>query len=155
MKIDHDQTKKIATLWKKDSTNIYYFFKSATNYVFARWLHRFELIKENMNNLFQEFRTKVLLNDHLNFYNFENWMTKMHEIFYDISGDEWIKNILINEAQYENVKSTELFFFYWDVIRALKFLIDHRFFIDNMTYEPVRKYNDNERRIFNEMHIED
>ena len=81
-------------------------------------------------------------------------MTKMHEIFYDISDNEWIKNALINEVQYENVKSIELFFFYRDVIRTLKFFIDHRFFIDNMTYELIQKYNDNERKIFNEMHIE-
>ena len=154
LKIDHNQAKRIAALRKKDSTNIYYFFKSATDYAFARWLHQFKLIKKNVNNLFQEFRIKVLLNDHFNFYNFENWMTKMHEVSYDISDDEWIKNALINETQYENVKSIELFFFYRNVIRALKFLIDHQSFIDNMTYEFVRKYNDNERKIFSEMHIE-
>ena len=81
-------------------------------------------------------------------------MTKMHEIFYDISDNEWIKNALINEIQYENVKSIELFFFYRDVIRALKFFIDYQSFIDNMTYGSVRKYNDNKRRSFSEMHIE-
>ena len=36
LKIDHDQTKKIAVLRKKNSTNIYYLFKSATDYAFAR-----------------------------------------------------------------------------------------------------------------------
>ena len=39
LKIDHDQAKRIAALRKKDSTNIYYFFKNATDYAFARWFH--------------------------------------------------------------------------------------------------------------------
>ena len=36
LKIDHDQAKRIAILQKKNSTNIYYFFKNATDYAFAR-----------------------------------------------------------------------------------------------------------------------
>ncbi len=44
---------------------------------------------------------------------------------------------------------------YRDVMKTIKFLIDHSFFRANLTYASIRQFDDNEKRIRIKIHIED
>ena len=42
-----------------------------------------------------------------------------------------------------------------DVLEALRFLLEHQSFADSLIYASIRQYNDDDSRIYNEMHTED
>ncbi len=43
---------------------------------------------------------------------------------------------------------------YQDIIQDIRFLIDHKSFETNLLYASVRQYNDNDEKIYNEMHTD-
>ncbi len=43
---------------------------------------------------------------------------------------------------------------YRDMMKMIKFFINHFSFCANLTYASIRQFNDNEKRIYTKMHIE-
>ena len=149
---DIEQTKNLIDRRDRSLENLYWFFKSNTNYSFARWLHRSECIKEDVNNFFQNFKNESMWKNHLNFQSVDSWMNTIHRISDEIRDENWIKDALINESSYENVKSISLDFSFRDVVKILHFLINHRSFANNLAYASMREFNDDDKRVYNEMH---
>ncbi len=61
--------------------------------------------------------------------------------------------IKLNSAE-EDKREIVVHVQYQDIIQVIRFLIGHKSFETNLTYASVRQYNDNDERIYNEMHTD-
>jgi hypothetical protein len=58
-------------------------------------------------------------------------------------------------SECEDESMTNVNFNYQNSKNDIRFLLDHKFFESHFSYNFVRQYNDDDERIFNEMHIDD
>ena len=158
---DADQSiKTYSLLSRKTHNEDWRSFQSKVNYAFAHWMHRFRLLNETIDKLFQDSRMKSLYN----LANFNSVMS-LKELIHSIenstcnedfiSMSEWTRDefeILSYKAILVSMRHKIL---YRDVLKLIRFMIDHSSFISNLIYALIRQWNSNNNLIWNELHIED
>ncbi len=88
----------------------------------------------------------------LSYRNANEWMEKHSEIPWDIPNDKWIEHKFEHQSGVVRIARQEIAIHSRNVVGCLKFLMGHPGFWHNQIYEPSRIYNENERRVYNEIH---
>ena len=92
------------------------------------------------------------LTEKLSYRNADKWMEKLSEIPWGIPNDKWIECKLELQNGVAEMARQEIAIYSRNVMRCLKFLMRHPGFWHNQTFEPFCVYNDNDERVYNEMH---
>ena len=79
-------------------------------------------------------------------------MEKLSEIPWGIPNNEWIKHKFELQSGMAGMARQEIAIHLRNVVGCLEFLMRHPGFRHNQTFEPSRVYNENEERVYNEMH---
>ena len=64
----------------------------------------------------------------------------------------WMSTSVTVQSTFENVEKTTYQIQHRDILGAIRFLIGHPPFANDLAYAPIRQYNDNGSRIYTEMH---
>jgi hypothetical protein len=91
----------------------------------------------------------------LNFKNDDQWLNQLNKITIDIQKNTWLKQNLIVVSKIVNEFDDIVTIQYRDVMKTIKFFINHFFFRANLIYASIRQFNDNDERIRIKMNIED
>ncbi len=82
-------------------------------------------------------------------------MEKLSEIPWGILDDEWIGHRFDVKSGISGIARQEIAIQLQNMINCLEFLMGHPGFQYNQIYEPCHIYNQNEHRVYNEMHTRD
>jgi ribosome-associated translation inhibitor RaiA len=132
---------------------VFHFFLNEKDYALTLWFHESICTKREVDRFF---RNKRLFSSHedLNYFNDEKWLKQFDKIFFDIQSNTWVNaKIKLNSAEKNKIEIV-VHVQYQDIIQVIRFFIEHKSFETNLTYVFVRQYNDNDERIYNEMHID-
>ncbi len=92
------------------------------------------------------------LTEKLLYRNANKWMEKLSKIPWGIPNDECIKHEFEHQSDVARMARQEIAMHSQNVVGCLEFLMGHPGFWHNQIYEPSCIYNENERRVYNEMH---
>ncbi len=161
VKMTVDVSKKISEslslnsqMIKNINNNQYYSFQCKVNYTFTHWLHQTKIIKDNVNQFFQDSRLRVL-HQHVSFHDVNKWLTLLHQISYDVENDEWHSWMFTVEFSYKEVQEKQHCILYCNIIETLWFLLNHSSFQDKLIYILIQHYNVDNFWIYDEMHTAD
>ncbi len=149
--INNDDSQFMLETKKK---NRYESFQSEKNYAFAHWLHQSENSKKDVDKFFQNSRLNKF-HQELSFKNDDQWLNKLSKITTNIHKDTWLKQDLIIVSKIDDESDEIVTIQYRDVMKTIKFFINHFSFRANLTYASIRQFNDNDERVRTKMHIED
>ncbi len=136
----------------EQNNNEFHLFFNEKDYALTLWFHESIYTKKDVDRFF---KNKRLFSSHedLSYSNDEEWLRQLDKIFFDIQSNTWMNaEIKLNSAEKDKRKIV-VHVQYQDIIQVIRFLIEHKSFETNLTYASVRQYNDNDERIYNEMHI--
>ena len=95
----------------------------------------------------------------MNFQNVEQWLKLMNDISKSVENGSWRTQKITIELNYENVRFKDYKIIYQNVIKMLRFLLDHKSFKDDLIYEFCRIFklikNDKEIKIYLKMYTID
>jgi len=74
---------------------------------------------------------------------------------YDVKNDKWHSWIFTVKFSYEEVQEEQHCILYYDIIKTLRFLLNHSSFQDELIYAFIQHYNVNNSWIYNKMHTAD
>jgi hypothetical protein len=149
--INNDDSQFMLETEKK---NRYESFQNEKNYAFAHWLHQSENSKNNVDRFFQNSRLNKF-HQELSFKNDDQWLNKLNKITTSIQKNTWLKQNLIIVSKIDDESDEIVTIQYWNVMKTIKFFINHSFFRANLTYVSIRQFNDNDERVRTKMHIKD
>ncbi len=136
---------------KNTNNNQYYSFQCKADYVFAHWLHQTKIIKDSVNQFFQDLRLQIL-HQHVSFHDMNKWLILLHQISYDVKNNEWHSWTFTVEFSYEEVQEEQHCILNYDIIKTFQFLLSHSLFQDKLIYAFIQYYNVDNFQIYNEMH---
>ena len=122
---------------KSDSDHlVYLLFQSLIDFAFAQWFMSTKCMKRDINGFFKDERLK-LIKQLLSFTNYDELMTKIHDILYGIKNDAQIvadievgEDILGSSPNQYQIR-------YRNVVTAIEFLMGHRPFVSHLAYAPI------------------
>ncbi len=79
-------------------------------------------------------------------------MEKLSEILWGIPKNKWIKHKFKRQSDVARMARQEIAIHPRNVVDCLEFFVGHPGFRHNQTYELSRIYNENDQRVYNEMH---
>jgi hypothetical protein len=82
-------------------------------------------------------------------------LTQLSKIQNEIQNDTWIEQKLVIAFEVNDESNDKIQIQYRDIIEIIKFLINHFFFRVDLAYALVRQFNDNDEKVYIEMHTED
>ncbi|MCJ1470390.1 hypothetical protein MMC07_009035 [Pseudocyphellaria aurata] len=147
-----------------DETNPYYPFNNLANYALALWFQDTGCTKGDVNNFF---KNELLEPFHiglkrpppfhlgLSFKNGEEWLSQLDQIPTGVCNNDWRELELTVETEMEEQVPSIVIVQYGNVINAIKFLLGHFPFALDLVYSPIRQYNDDNKRVYTEMHTGD
>ena len=95
----------------------------------------------------------------MNFQSVEQWLKLMNDISKNIENDLWRIQKITIELNYEDVQFKDYEIIYQNVIKMLRFLLDHKSFKDDLIYKSCRILklikNDKKIKIYSKMHTVD
>jgi membrane-associated HD superfamily phosphohydrolase len=97
----------------------------------------------------------ISLHEELNFHNVDQWLKQVDQISHDSEKNRWTNQDLNILSECEDQSMTNVNLNYQNSKNDIRFLLDHESFEFHFSYSFVRQYNDDDERIFNEMHIDD
>ena len=127
----------------------YHPFETISDYAFGIWLRSSGVSKGDVDRLLRDSRCAPITQS-LSFQTSSQWHTRIEGLPNGMKPD-WRTSILSVEAQFDGTEDREYVVHYQNVLEAIRFLIGHRPFANNLSYEPVRHYNTEGQRIYSEM----
>ncbi len=118
---------------KNINNNQYYSFQCEANYMFIHWLHQTKIIKDSVNQFFQDSRLRVL-HQHVSFHDVNKWLILLHQISYNVENDEWYSWMFTVKFSYKEVQEERHCILYCNIIKTLRFLLSHSSFQDELIY---------------------
>ena len=88
----------------------------------------------------------------LSYQNADKWIEKLSEIPWSILNNEWIEHKFEFQSGVAEMAKREIAIHSQNVVGCLKFLMRYPGFRHNQIFELSRVYNENEERVYNEMH---
>ena len=131
--------------------NSFYLFNDQLDYALAHYFAESKTIKGNVNKFLSD-PLMTPLTKKLSYKNADKWMEKLSEIPWGIPEDKWIEQKYNVKSSVSGIVGQEITIQSQNVLSCIKFLMGHPSFQHNQTYEPCRVYNQNEDRVYNEMH---
>jgi hypothetical protein len=138
----------------KQKKNKYESFQNEKNYAFAHWFHQSENNKRDVDKIFQNSRLNKFYEE-LSFKKNDQWLNKLSKITTNIQNDTWLKQDFIIASKIDDKSDDIVTIQYRNMMKTIKFFINHSSFFANLTYVSIRQFNDNDERICTKMHIED
>ncbi len=132
----------------------FFSFNNEKDYVLIFWFHESTCTKENVDQFFEDERL-ISLHKELNFHNVDQWLKQFDQISHDSKKNRWANQDLKIFSECEDESMTNVNFNYQNFKNDIRFLFDHESFKSHFSYNFVRQYNDDDERIYNEMHIDD
>jgi hypothetical protein len=126
-----------------------YPFQSKFDYFFATWLRSSGISKGNVDRLLKDPRAAILV-QHLSFDSGSEWHERVGALSHGMKPDWKITNLSV-QSEFTGQKEQENVIIYQNVIEAVKFLLGHQPFKENLVYEPVRHTKDTGDRLYSEM----
>ncbi len=105
----------------------------------------FAIIK---NNRLRRLHELSHFHEQLSFKNEEQWLTQLSTITNGVQKDKWIEQELVIVSEVDDEPNDIVQIQYRDIIGAINFLIDHSPFRADLTYAPIRQFNDDEERMY-------
>ena len=134
--------------------NSFYPFNDQLDYALTHYFAKLETTKGNVNKfLFDPLMTSLIKK--LSYKNADEEMEKLSKIPWGISEDKWIEHKYNVESGVSEIAGQEIAIQLRNVLSCIKFLMGHPGFQHNQTYRPFCVYNQNEDRVYNEMHTRD
>ena len=120
----------------------------------AHYFAESETTKGNVNKFLSD-PLMTPLTKKFSYKNADEWMEKLLEIPWGIPKDKWIEHKYNVESGVSEIAGQEITIQSRNVLICIEFLMEHLGFQNNQTYEPYCVYNQNEDRVYNEMHTRD
>ncbi len=131
--------------------NLFYSFINERNYALAHWFHEFECTKKNVNRFFRDERF-VSMHEELSFNNADEWLNQLNRIHCEFQSNVWKKTkITLNQTHIDDA-NTIAHVQSRDVVDNIRFLLNHESFDSYLFYTSIRQFNDENERIYIEMH---
>ena len=149
-------SKHCSTCFKMlNENNKYYSYANKADFTVTVWFYIRELFKNDVINFFKQHTFNQWYST-LSFTNSLKWLNSLHQILYEIWDDEWSTTKIIISWDANDSESIKYTFYYWNIMKAIKFLIRHELFKDNLTYASVQTYvsKDQARCMYNKLHTE-
>jgi hypothetical protein len=128
----------------------FYPFDSKLDYALAMFFHQRQLTKGDVTAFFQDKRLSPI-HELLGFHNADEWHAKLNSIPYGVPIENWKKATVSVPSPLTGVAPQTHELQYQDVETVIRFLLGHTPFKDNLTYCPVRLWNDSDSRVYTEM----
>jgi len=125
-------------------------FQSEFDYALAMFFHQRQLTKGDVTAFFQDKRLSPIF-DQLSFHNADEWYAKLNSIPYGLSIENWKTATVTVPSSITGAGPQPYAVQYQNVENVVRFLLGHTPFKDNLTYSPVRLWNDNNSRVYTEM----
>ncbi|MCJ1470748.1 hypothetical protein MMC07_009395 [Pseudocyphellaria aurata] len=139
-----------------NETNPYYPFNNSSDYALALWFQDTGCTKGDVNNFF---KNKLLEPFHIGLERpppFRLGLSfKNDRIPTGVCNDDWRELELTVETELEGQVPSMVIVQYRNVINAIKFLLGHFPFASDLVYSPICQYNDDNKRVYTEMHTGD
>jgi hypothetical protein len=136
-----------------EDQNEFWSFQSEHDYEFALWLHHSENTKRDVNRFFKNSRM-TFFHEQLSFKNEDEWLCQLNNVI-EVSDDRWIEQNINIPFEIDDELNDVVQIQYRDIMKEIKFLIEHSSFSADLSYALIRQFNDDNERIYSEMHIED
>jgi hypothetical protein len=137
-----------------DSESLLRPFESLLDYGVAMFFHRRQLTKGDVNDFLHDKAMESLVSQ-LSFKNADQWQEKLLETTNGLSLDNWFSAVVTIDKDIIGLSARQYQFYYQDVESVIRFLLGHIPFKDNLVYSPIRVLNENEHRVYTEMHTGD
>jgi hypothetical protein len=130
-------------------------FKSQLDYGVAMFFHRRQLTKGDVDDFLHDKNMESVV-DQLSFKNANQWREKLLETTNGLPlDDQWFSGVATIEREIIGLPAREYQFYYQDVENVIRFLLGHIPFKENLVYSPMHVLNENEDRVYTEMHTGD
>jgi hypothetical protein len=96
----------------------------------------------------------IFFHEQLNFKNEDEWLCQLNKII-EISNDKWIEQNINISSEINDELNDVIQIQYRNIMNEIKFFIEHLSFSANLSYAVIRQLNDDNERVYFEMHIED
>jgi Plavaka transposase len=93
--------------------------------------------------------------DTLSFTNSRSWREQIYRVPYGIMDDDWQSHSFTVNTNIVDKEKNTYSFKYRNVLHVIRFLLSHQPFAPNLTYAPIRLFNKDNARVYNEMHTGD
>lgn len=125
-------------------------FQSEFDHALAMFFHQRQLTKGDVTAFFQDKRLSPIF-DLLSFHSADEWYAKLNSIPYGLSLENWKIATVSVPSSITGTVSQPHAVQYQKVENVIRFLLGHTPFKDNLTYSPIRLWNDGDSRIYTEM----
>ncbi|PGH11603.1 hypothetical protein GX50_09028 [[Emmonsia] crescens] len=138
----------------KEEENLFFPFKNEEDYGLAMWFHEAKLTKGDVTAFFRE---PLLQNitDRLSFRSAAEWRAKLDGITQGLPLDNWVRDRVTIDSNIQGEPAKQYTFYYQDILPVITFLLGHKNFSKDLTYAPVRVFNQRQQRIYTEIHTAD
>ena len=133
------------------NNNPFYPFNDQLDYALAHYFAESETTKRNVDRFLTNPLMKPIT-EKLSYRNADEWIEKLSDIPWGIPDDKWTEHKFELESGVEKIAGQNLTIQSRNVIDCLRFFIGHPGFWENQTYQLSRIYNQNDDRVYNEMH---
>ena len=130
---------------------LFYPFYYQLDYALAHYFAESETTKSNVDKFLSN-PLITLLTEKLFYQNANQCMQKLSEILWGISSNKWITHKFELQSVLAKKTRREIAIHLQNMVGCLKFLMRHPGFWHNQTFEPSYIYNENEKRVYNEMY---
>ncbi|KAN0083693.1 hypothetical protein V8E54_002781, partial [Elaphomyces granulatus] len=116
-------------------------FQSEFDYALAMFFHQRQLTKGDVTAFFQDNKLSPIF-DQLSFHNADEWYAKLNSISYGLSIENWKTATVTVPSSITGARSQPYAVQYQNVENVVRFLLGRTQFKDNLTYSPIRLWND-------------
>jgi hypothetical protein len=121
-------------------------FQSEFDYALAMFFHQRQHTKGDVTAFFQDKRLSPIF-DQLSFHNADEWYAKLNSIQHGLSLENWKTATVTVPSSITGAGPQPYAVQYQNVENVVRFLLGHTPFKDNLTYNPIRLWNDNNSRV--------
>ena len=125
-------------------------FQSELDYALAMFFHQRQLTKGDVTAFFQDKRLGPIF-DLLSFHNADEWYTKLNSIPCGLPIENWKTATVSVPSSITGTVPQPYAVQYQNIENVTRFLLGHTPFKDNLTYSPIRLWNDSDSRVYTEM----
>jgi hypothetical protein len=125
-------------------------FQSEFDYALAMFFHQRQLTKGDVTAFFQDKRLGPIF-DLLSFRSADEWHAKLNSIPYGLSLENWKTATVSVGSSIAGIDLQPHAIQYQKVENVIPFLLGHTPFKNNLTYAPIRLWNNEMSRVYTEM----
>ena len=127
-------------------------FQSEAEYALALFFVQEKVSQGAIDRFLRDPRLAPLLQDQISVKNSNDLFRRYNQLNQGIVPEKWEECTLHVGKGKDSMERTEYYIQYRSIVQVLRFLLGHRPFAPNLTYAPVRLFNDDNSRMYTEVH---